>query len=362
MIRRPILLILGIPPPYGGGEIRGELVARFFKNKPGYRVFAYARGSGNKSTQGKATGGNLLFGFYYIARCVALLVRFRPRKLFLGLPKNFGAFARAIPVILLGRAMGVKVFGELAGARFLFLDSGWRRAVGLFVLRRLYSIRFLGEHVRDTHAGFRFRCPVVFANGIRLPADRQPGPERGGRTLRLLAVGALNRSKGTGRAIEAVALCRDRGLEVTCTFLGEWSDPKLKAEIQGLIRSRGLERVLQFAGLVTDEGKWPYYRESDVLVQPTEWDGQPLTILEAIGMGLAVISTPVGAIPDTVEEGKNGFLLKENTPERLYEAIRTLYEDRDGLRRMQAYNRLDFNRRFAVERYLDHFEHWIENT
>jgi glycosyltransferase involved in cell wall biosynthesis len=117
---------------------------------------------------------------------------------------------------------------------------------------------------------------------------------------------------------------------------------------------------ITFAGLLTGRDKWAAYNRADILAHPTDLDGQPLAILEALGMGLAVISNPVGAIPDTVEDGKNGLLLRENTPACLCEAIRILYEDRNRLRQMQTYNRLDFERRFSVERYLSNFKRWME--
>jgi glycosyltransferase involved in cell wall biosynthesis len=360
--KNPILLVLAVPPPYGGGEVQAEIVAEYFGTVPGFRVFSYARGSGSKSTQGRVTVGNLSFGLYYIVRCVSLMLAVRPRAMYLSLPKNFVAFARVIPVILSASLMRIRVYGELAGARFLFLDRGWQRTVGLFVLRRLHSIRFLGDHIREGHVQFGFRNPVVISNGIRIPHDRTRAPLPATGRIGLLYVGALNHSKGVGRVIEAVKLCRDHGLDVVCTLLGEWSDPLLRKDVERFITQQRLQDRVRFTGLIKGEQKWAYYRESAILVHPTEWDGQPLTILEALGMGLAVISTPVGAIPDTVVHGKNGILLAENTPEKLFEAVQELYADRSRLAEMMAHNQSDFERRFTVEIFLENLEKWLTSA
>lgn len=357
-----ILLVLGVPPPYGGGEVQAEIIAEHFGNVPEFRVFSYARGSGSKSTQGRVTVGNLSFGLYYIVRCTGLMLAVRPRAMYLSIPKNFAAFARMIPVILFASLMRIRVCGELAGARFLFLDRGWQRAVGLFVLRRLHSIRFLGDHIRAAHVQYGFRNPVVIANGIRIPHDRTRAPLPAAGRIALLYVGALNHSKGVGRVIEAVKLCRDHGLDVVCTLLGEWSDPLLQEDVERFITQQRLQDRVRFIGLIKGEQKWAYYREAAILVHPTEWDGQPLTILEALGMGLAVISTPVGAIPDTVVHGKNGILLAENTPQKLFEAVKELYADRTRLAEMMVHNQSDFDRRFTVEMLLANFENWLTSA
>jgi glycosyltransferase involved in cell wall biosynthesis len=359
--KRPILLVLSTPPPYGGGEIRAGIVAKHFKNDPRFRIFSYARPAGSKSTQGRMTVRNVLFGFVYIGKCCWLMLRCRPAVIFFSLPKAFSVLARMIPVIFVARLLKVKVCGELAGAGFNFIQNGgWQKSVGLFILRRMHSIRFLGEHIREAHAQYRLPNPVVFANGIRTPDDRTNNSVLDNGALKLLAVGALNRSKGTGRVIEAVALCRENGLDVSCTLVGEWSDSQLESEMRQFIAQHQLEAHIHFTGLIKGEQKWEHYRQAAILVHPTDWDGQPLTILEAIGMGLAVISTPVGAIPDTVLDGKNGTLLSENTPEKLYETIRLFYMDRKRLRQIMEYNQTDFNCRFAVEKYLQNLHRWLE--
>lgn len=361
-ISRPILLILGTPPPYGGGEIRAGIVKEHFKNDPGFTIFSYSRPHGSKSTQGRMNFRNLFFGFVYIGKCCGLMVRYRPAVIFFSLPKTFSVMARMIPVILFASLMRVKVCGELAGAGFNFIQNGgWQRSIGLFVLRRMHSIRFLGEHVRDAHAQYRLPNPVVFANGIRIPDDRTHDPVPVDGPLKLLAVGALNRSKGTGRVIESVALCRKNGLDVSCTFVGEWSDPQLKQEMESFIKEHRLDPYIQFTGLIKGDQKWDYYRTASILVHPTDWDGQPLTILEAIGMGLVVISTPVGAIPDTAIDGKNGVLISENTPKKLVEAIRLFYMDRKKLKQIMEYNRTDFDQRFTVAGYLQNVRNWLKN-
>lgn len=357
---RDILLILGVPPPYGGGEIRASMVDKYFCGSAGYRIFRYSREMGSKSTQGRVTIRNLSFGLYYILRCFAEILSHRPRVVFLSIPKDFRSFARSIPIIALASILGIRIFGELAGARFTFLDGGWRKYVGLFFLRRIYSIRFLGQHIREGHLEYRLPRPVVFSNGIELPRPRLYSCLTDGQRIQLLAVGALNRSKGTGRIIEAIAMCRRRGVEVSCDFVGEWSNVRFREEMVEFVAKNSLSSCVHFYGLIKGDAKWDYYRRAHILVHPTDWDGQPLTILEAMGMGLAVISTNVGAIPDTISHGVNGILLQENSPEQLSDAICELHRDRQKLQSIMGRNIMDFDRRFDASIYLKNLRNWIE--
>jgi glycosyltransferase involved in cell wall biosynthesis len=151
-------------------------------------------------------------------------------------------------------------------------------------------------------------------------------------------------------------------LHVACTCVGQWLDSDIEARAKKRVRELGLEDRITFAGLLTGGEKWGAYTRAHVLAHPTDLDGQPLTILEAMGMGLAVISTRVGAIPDTIEDGVNGILLPEISGEALYEAIRQLYFDRERLHRTREYNRHDFQKRFALKVYLDHVERWLSEV
>ncbi len=357
-----ILLFLGVPPPWGGGELRGREVAGFLSGRPGFRVKTFSRKTASKGTQGRATIGNVAFGSWYVGWGAWALLRYRPRVFLLALPKGFGAFARAIPLIALGSALGIRMCGELAGARFLFLDRpGFQKRIGLWTLRRLHSIRFLGDSIRRAHAHLGLRHAVVFPNGITCPSEpSDPAGRAAARPLRLLFVGALNRSKGVRQLVEAVARCRDDRRPVHLTLLGEWGDAGFDREIRALVDEQRLHGRVRFAGRATGDAKWPFYREAALLVHPTEWDGQPLVILEAMAMGLGVIATRVGAIPDTIRDPENGILLDDNDPRTIAAAIRSLADDPDRLVGVMERNRRAYESTFTTEAYLENVKTWLD--
>jgi glycosyltransferase involved in cell wall biosynthesis len=84
---------------------------------------------------------------------------------------------------------------------------------------------------------------------------------------------------------------------------------------------------------------------------PSRWEGIPLTLLEAMGYGLPVISTRVGRAPEIIRDGENGRLAPVGDPGALAGAILELYRE-PGKREQWG----DEARRTVRERYtLEHF-------
>jgi len=361
MRKKRLLLLLLVPPPYGGGENRGLRMAEYFCKRDGVRTLTFSRPWASKHTQGRVTFRNFFYGLYYIGRSAAYMFIDRPQKMFFSIPKSIGAFLRMVPVLYLAQILHIKVCGELAGANFIFIEQGgWKKTIGLYFLRKLYSIRFLGESVAKYHEPYGFKNTVVFPNGMEHPGtgtsiDGLPDSAR----LELLYVGELSRSKGVERIIQALQRCRTEGLDVFCTLIGEWKEAAFEREMQDFIRQNRLDEMITFTGLLKGSEKWAFYNQAHVLTHPTDLDGQPITILEALGSGLAVISTHVGAIPDTIKDGVNGYLLPDISAVALYEAIRKLYFDRPLLHRMRTQNAQTFKESYELNTYLGNVDRWL---
>ena len=362
-LQRPILLLLSVPPPYGGGEMLGSFLQEYFSNNSFYKVYAYSRCKSNKSIQGKPTLYNFLWGFYLIIKSIFLITFYRPRVVYVSLPKDYIPFLRTAIIISAAKLFSAKVLGELPGANFPFLDRpGFKKSIGLHVLRKIDSIRVLGPSIMRYMANFHLNNCVSIDNGVFVPVVRLPKqcPDKQV-PLSLIYIGALEFSKGLYNSIQALALARQAGLSVHFHLLGEWAHNDQKNEIIQYISNNNLAPWISLHGLLTLTDKWEIICKSDVLLHPTFWDGQPLTILEAMGCGLAIITTPVGAIPDTVEHEKNGTILTENTPESIYKAIKYYYENRDAVALVARNNVQTFLTRFTLERYLSNMQNWFES-
>lgn len=131
---------------------------------------------------------------------------------------------------------------------------------------------------------------------IRQLAGTRPivATPNGAASVRLLAAGRFTTQKGFDLLIEALALCKRPGLELT--ILG---DGPLRPEIEALAEHKGLKDKVHFAGF--QENPYTYFRESDAFVLSSRYEGFPNVVLEALACELPVISTPASGVPEILE-------------------------------------------------------------
>lgn len=120
-----------------------------------------------------------------------------------------------------------------------------------------------------------------------------------GLTLVLSSVAMNSERKGEKILIEAVKICRDRGYRVQAIIIG---DGALRPSFEQYARELGVSEYIKFTGLLpsSDEVR-KVMLEADMFVFPTQGEGLPRGILEAMAIGMPVLSTPVGGIPEVIE-------------------------------------------------------------
>ncbi len=109
-------------------------------------------------------------------------------------------------------------------------------------------------------------------------------------------------------------------------------DGPLRPVVEKTVVEMGLEGRVLFLGVRNDVPK--LLAASDVLVLSSEYEGVPLTVLEAMAAGKPVIATAVGGVPELVEDGVTGILVPPRNPEALAQGILRLAKDADLRQRM----------------------------
>jgi len=194
----------------------------------------------------------------------------------------------------------------------------FQRADHVIVLGRVWErfvVHTLG--VSETHV-------TVLYNAA---PGRRPlsGPcKRSGGDVRLLFLGRLGARKGAPDLLQALAgLQSDLGWSITMAGDGDIAGSRKRAQELGL-----LDRVT-FTGWLDAEQVDDLLESSDVLVLPSYAEGLPMSVIEAFAHGVAVIATPVGAIPEIVIDGESGLLVPAGDTGALCDVIQTLCVDAD---------------------------------
>jgi glycosyltransferase involved in cell wall biosynthesis len=95
-------------------------------------------------------------------------------------------------------------------------------------------------------------------------------------------------------------------------------------EVKNLIAENHLEKRFTLPGWVNPGEVASWMKKSDILLLPSLREAMPMAGLQALAMGLALVASAIGSVPDIVRDGENGFLVKPGDIDGYREAIKIL--------------------------------------
>ncbi len=125
-------------------------------------------------------------------------------------------------------------------------------------------------------------------------------------------IGRLSIEKGIANFVDAIPLILNKKRNVH--FLIGGDGPLFKL-LKTKVEEYGISGNVRFVGWIPDHELPEYLNELKILVLPSYTEGVPGIVQEAMACGAVVLATPVGAIPDLIEDGKTGFIMENNSPE-----------------------------------------------
>jgi len=150
--------------------------------------------------------------------------------------------------------------------------------------------------------------------------------------LTVLTVAAIEPRKGLDVLLVAISLLPNKFKTV---IKGSVRDSVYMEKLRVMLKMLKIEdRVNIVTEMVDYDALVSYYDSATLFVFPTREDCLGVVVLEALHSGLPVIATSVGGIPDMVEDGVNGLLVKANDPHELANAISLLLSDKILRRRL----------------------------
>jgi glycosyltransferase involved in cell wall biosynthesis len=160
--------------------------------------------------------------------------------------------------------------------------------------------------------------------------------------------GRLEKIKGVNHLLRAMASLRSEFPHLRLEIAGSGNEELiLRREASKL----GLAETVDFLGWVPD--LCPRLLQWRIFVQPSLDEGMPISILEAMAVGLPVIASNVGGIPEAVQEGVTGRLVPPADPGALAYRIREMIIDQSASREMGEAGRLRIQREFSSSRMVD---------
>ncbi len=170
---------------------------------------------------------------------------------------------------------------------------------------------------------------ALIPNGIDLPPNptRKPSPD----SLTIGFAGRLVLQKGPDLLLEALPRVRQALPSARIVILGRG---EMETALRARIEELGLSDVCEVQVPDPSQDLMPIVANFDLCVMPSRWEAMPYTLLEAMALGVPVVASFVGGIPEVITDGRNGLLVPPEDPAALAAAIARLGWDADLRRRL----------------------------
>lgn len=287
----------------------------------------------------------------------------RVRLVYIPISQNRWGFARDAVFMAVARILGRPVVVHLRGAnlqRFFAESSRLERVIIRKTIGWSARAIALTPALADVYAGLippeRIRIlenaiPDPWPNGIdHVQAERRARAARVPDGLQVLYVANDFATKGAATVVRALAR---PGLErARLRMIGAPPDAVARATVE-LAGDLGVGERVELLGGVEGPAKWREFAWADAFAYPTENDGQPLVVLEAMAAGLPVVASTFGGVPDTLAD--SGLLVEPGDDAALALALIRLVDEPELRWRLGTAARERFLAHYTPDRFQERF-------
>ena len=266
---------------------------------------------------------------------------------------DFQTFWESCLYLLMAKALGRPTMLRLGGVFDKFYEGSGPRTQAL-IRRGIAAPDILivqSESWRRYLASVgRTEDVIVLYNSIPEASIRPVEAPRNEPPLILFFAGSESVRKGAQVVIEA--LRRDMLADVPARFRFLAVIEPLTSQIEGA----GLPQPVELEGFLEHAAFIEELRRADIFLMPSFGEGFPNSLLEAMAAGLACVATPVGAVPEIVDDGSEALVIEPGDADGLARAIDCLARDADLRLRLAQAAQERLRRQFVAERVLDVLE------
>lgn len=243
--------------------------------------------------------------------------------------------------------------------------SRWRSAMGRWIYGRGVWSLSLSKHTPVPGLSCGAAREIEIPNGLDIPdLDFSDTPQEDD-VLNVLFLGNLYDDKGIFDLIEAVGKAADKtNRRLSLSLVGKFPDEETEKRCLAALES--LRGRVQFDAPAPRYGddKWRAFARADIFAFPTFYRSEnlPLVVIEAMGMGLPVLSTKWRGLPSLVQHGVNGYLCEIRDVDQLAESLTCLVNDADLRAEMSKNSREIYNKKFTFARHLEAFSYCFEQA
>lgn len=179
--------------------------------------------------------------------------------------------------------------------------------------------------------------------------------------IHVLYLSNFIQTKGYREVLETAKKLKDNGEsdKFRFHFAGKFFDASEKEYFEKYIKENNLQNIVEYHGIVSGDSKRELLQLCHVFMLPTRYpnEGQPISILEAMGNGMAIVTTDHAGIPD-IATNDNGLILSKNniSTEQIANYLEHCYSERAYLTETCKHNYEQVAKLYTQKQYIDNME------
>jgi glycosyltransferase involved in cell wall biosynthesis len=346
--KKKILFIMSFPPPFHGANLSNQMVWESDVQKEFECRLLDISDRRDLNNLGRFEFTNVYLALKHLVQIAKVVISMKPDMVYLLISQNKWAVVRDNSILLLVKSISkAKTIIHLRGAFFKYFYDNTDAKMKKFVdysMKKVDAVIVLGNNLRFNFDHWSNNIFVV-ANGTDLLLDfsyEKKVQNKKDDTLVITYMSNFFKSKGILEVLESIKIITDKfpDKKIAYKIAGAWGlDPilgltaeEIKKEADRILETDKTSKFVEFLGVITGDDKLELLKRTDIFLLPTSYDGHPRAIIEAMAACCPVISTPVGAISETVINNETGYIIQPHQTALLTEKIALLIEN-DALRK-----------------------------
>ncbi|MDM5340539.1 glycosyltransferase family 4 protein [Fictibacillus enclensis] len=349
-----VLIVGPLPPPIHGESVAINTIVRSKKIQFECNLISVNTNRKNTNRAGKFSVRKILSDIYIINKILFYVIFKHIDVLYLSISQTKLGLLRDLVILGISTNFSKKSIVHLHGNNLgTVLDDlsrtefFWAKKILKKVDVGIVLCQSLSNNYRNLIKEVRIISNGVDSNYIRIE-DLQGKKSK--ENINILYLSNLIKEKGYIELIKAIIDLLKEGYKINLHLAGAIYNKEEFDGIFHIIRANGLDNHIKYCGIVNGSKKKELLLSSDIMVLPSNYpiEGQPISIIEGMAAGLAIIATNRGGIPELID---SKLLIQKGEREFIKTSLKELLLEGSSLIRVGNRNREKFLNNYTTEIY-----------